>query len=290
MVFFTRSSAVSATINSCLYATIALLFLLPMRVIAEQAYADFDMLIQETTKGDALSEYELAIKYELAIDLEANLSRAFALYCRSARKGYNEAMFHVGWMYLTGLGTRRDIKMAAAWLQQAAEQGSADARRTLRIVALNTSSAAPKCNPYDGTAISAVIRTLGPSYDVEQVVRSEAPSYGLDPQLVLAVAAVESGFDRYAVSPKNAQGIMQLIPETARRFGVSNPYDIRDNLRGGMKYLQYLLGYFNGNIKLALAGYNAGEGAVIRYGGVPPYAETINYIEKVMRAYRKMTF
>jgi soluble lytic murein transglycosylase-like protein len=109
-----------------------------------------------------------------------------------------------------------------------------------------------------------------------------APEYRLEPALVLAVMAAESNFDPAAVSPKNAQGLMQLIPETARRFGVRNVLDPAQNIRGGMAYLRWLLAYFEGDLSLALAAYNAGEGAVERYLGVPPFAETRNYVLKIL--------
>jgi soluble lytic murein transglycosylase-like protein len=113
-------------------------------------------------------------------------------------------------------------------------------------------------------------------------VQLAAPEYRLDPGLVLAVMAAESNFDPAALSPKNAQGLMQLIPETARRFGVRNLQDPVQNIRGGMAYLRWLMAYFEGDVALALAAYNAGPGAVERYLGVPPFAETRNYVLKIM--------
>jgi len=125
--------------------------------------------------------------------------------------------------------------------------------------------------------------------DLELLVRELAPQYGLDPNLVLAVIAAESSFRADALSPAGAAGLMQLMPATARRFGVRDIYDPMQNLRGGMSYLRWLLSYFRGNVKFALAAYNAGEGAVNRYLGVPPYAETKGYIAKIMRVYRQVT-
>jgi hypothetical protein len=112
-----------------------------------------------------------------------------------------------------------------------------------------------------------------------------AREHGLDPDLVLAVIAVESAFNARAVSPKNAQGLMQLIPATAKRFGVDDPFNPAENVRGGVSYLRWLSDRFAGNTSLALAGYNAGEGAVQNHGGIPPYAETQHYVQKVARQY-----
>jgi hypothetical protein len=95
------------------------------------------------------------------------------------------------------------------------------------------------------------------------------------------VIAVESEFDQWAVSSKGARGLMQLMPATARRFGVADPFDARANIFAGTQYLRILLDQFNGDMTLALAAYNAGENAVLRYGGIPPYRETRGYVSKV---------
>jgi putative PEP-CTERM system TPR-repeat lipoprotein len=116
-------------------------------------------------------------------------------------------------------------------------------------------------------------------------VRKLAPRYGLDPRLVLAVIQAESNFNPGARSPANALGLMQLIPATAARFGVRNRADPVQNLRGGMAYLRWLLSFFEGELSLALAGYNAGEGAVLKHLGIPPYPETQAYVRKVLRIY-----
>ena len=107
----------------------------------------------------------------------------------------------------------------------------------------------------------------------------------VSPALVLAVMAVESAGRTEAVSHAGAQGLMQLIPDTAARFGVSDPFDARQNIRGGVAYLDWLLEEFDGDPLLALAGYNAGEGAVRRNNGVPPFAETRDYVPKVLAAW-----
>jgi soluble lytic murein transglycosylase-like protein len=117
------------------------------------------------------------------------------------------------------------------------------------------------------------------------LVTQEARSFLLDPRLVLAVIRAESGFDPLARSAKNAMGLMQLIPETAHRFNVADPLDPLQNVRGGMSYLRWLLAYYRGDVVLVLAAYNAGEGAVDRHRGVPPFAETIGYVQRIRALY-----
>jgi len=127
---------------------------------------------------------------------------------------------------------------------------------------------------------------LTPSPEIVQMVSRAARGSGTDPRLVLAVIAAESAFDRMAVSPKNAMGLMQLMPETQARFGVRNPFDAEENIRAGTSYLTFLIRKF-GNLKLALAAYNAGEGPILAYGAVPPFDETTEYVDRVLRLYEK---
>jgi soluble lytic murein transglycosylase-like protein len=123
------------------------------------------------------------------------------------------------------------------------------------------------------------------SGNLRQLAGRTARALQVDPGLVDAVIQVESGYNARARSPKGALGLMQLIPATAARFGVSNPFDPADNLRGGVTYLGHLLRRFRGDVPLSLAAYNAGEGAVLREGGVPPFAETREYVRKVAAVY-----
>ena len=120
-------------------------------------------------------------------------------------------------------------------------------------------------------------------------ITKHAKRYGVDSNLVKAVMAVESCYNNTAESPKQAQGLMQLIPATAERFGVSDSYDADQNIRGGTKYLRVLTRRFKGNLIKALAAYNAGEGTVDKYDGVPPYKETQRYVKKVMHVYAKLS-
>lgn len=122
--------------------------------------------------------------------------------------------------------------------------------------------------------------------DLRALAAATAKRHGLDPALVLAVVSVESGFRADAVSRKGAQGLMQLMPGTARELGVTRPFDPAANLDGGTRYLNSLLHQYKGDLKRALAAYNAGPGAVKRHGGVPPYRETRDYVQKVLDRYK----
>jgi soluble lytic murein transglycosylase-like protein len=123
--------------------------------------------------------------------------------------------------------------------------------------------------------------------DFRGLVERVARRYGLDPALVDAVVRAESGYDPQATSPAGAMGLMQLMPATARALGVVDPYDPVQNVEGGVRYLRGLLDRF-GDVTLALAAYNAGPGAVTRYGGVPPYRETRAYVERVLSTWQRL--
>ena len=117
---------------------------------------------------------------------------------------------------------------------------------------------------------------------IDALVQQNAQIWQVDPALIKSVIANESSFDANATSPVGAQGLMQLMPETAATLGVRNPYDPSQNVAGGTRYLRSLLDRFNGDTRLAVAAYNAGPGAVEKYGDVPPYAETRNYVQNVL--------
>ncbi len=120
-------------------------------------------------------------------------------------------------------------------------------------------------------------------------ISTYSQQYGVDAAIVKAVIAVESCYNTAALSPKGAQGLMQLIPDTAARFGVTNAFDSSENIRGGTKYLSWLINRYNGDFSKAVAAYNAGEGAVDRYQGIPPYAETQQYVQRVLSLYNRLS-
>ena len=123
---------------------------------------------------------------------------------------------------------------------------------------------------------------------LQPAIRNSSHRYGVSEALIISVITAESCFSRRARSPKNAQGLMQLIPATAKRFGVTNAFVPAQNIKGGTRYLKFLLKRFSGNLHLAIAAYNAGEGAVDRFSGIPPYRETREYVKRVMSVYRRI--
>ncbi len=143
-----------------------------------------------------------------------------------------------------------------------------------------------RVDPRTGRLIRSVVFTRAvapvPSTPphVKELAEAAARTYDVNLDLVNSVIQVESNYNPLAVSPKGAQGIMQLMPETAARFGVKNSFDVKENIDGGVRYLKFLQDMFKDDL-LAAAAYNAGEGAVSKYGGVPPYKETVDYVARV---------
>lgn len=225
--------------------------------------------------------------------VERDGARAAALYCRAARLGDTESQFNLGWMYTNGRGVERNDSLAAFFFHAAAEQGMEQAIRMLGSVGGPTTDV-PDCMrepaPPKPRVVAAAprpappVRPIAAPHSIAELVKRIAPEYRVPTQLVLAIIQAESNFDIVALSPKNAKGLMQLIPDTAARFNVRNPYDPAQNIRGGVAYLRWLLAYFEGDVTLVAAAYNAGEGTVERYRGVPPYVETRAYVRKVVDA------
>ena len=247
---------------------------------------------------------EQAQAYEHGEGVAKDAFKAYELYCSAAAEGDAESQYRLGWMYANGRGVQRSDELAAVVFNLAATQGHAQARAMLEHLPAPDGDL-PECMQshvavaqYDDQAVIFPDETIGdgsswiPANEDERrivaLVRAIAPQYNVDPALALAVIRAESNFDAAARSPKNAQGLMQLIPETAARFNVKKPYDPAQNIRGGVAYLRWLLAYFRGNVPLVAAAYNAGEGAVDRYRGIPPYAETRAYVQRIVSLFRKV--
>lgn len=130
------------------------------------------------------------------------------------------------------------------------------------------------------------LASAGGYYPYRNVVVEACSIYRMDEALIRAVMEVESDYNRFAISSAGARGLMQLMPQTAKQLGVRNVWDPRQNVHAGTAYLKRFIGRFSGNMELALAAYNAGPNAVIAYGQIPPYPQTVNYVRKVMRLYR----
>jgi hypothetical protein len=232
---------------------------------------------------------EEARSYEHGEGVPKDPTKAIALYCDGAKAGDPEARYSIGWMYANGRGIARDDAVAAYFFNLAAEQGHAPSRNMLRFVGAPTSET-PECMREKAIAaddVGDLEYSSEKQRQLAELVRRLAPEYGIEPRLALAIARTESNLNPNAVSPKNAQGLMQLIPETAVRFNVKKPFDPEQNVRGGLAYLRWLLAYFRGDVALAAAGYNAGEGAVNRYLGIPPYAETRGYVQRILDTFRR---
>ena len=146
----------------------------------------------------------------------------------------------------------------------------------------------PQDRTASGDRYDAMLLAKAGRYD--SIIETAAISASIEPNLLRAVIVVESGFNSRAVSKRGAVGLMQLMPATASRFGVSNPYDPRENVHAGAQYLKFLIDRFGQDVRLALAAYNAGEEAVNRNGGqIPPFTETMAYVPRVLKIYRKLS-
>ncbi len=256
----------------------------------------------DSDPASALAQLRLEARaYEHGEGVPRNQARAAQLYCDAARAGDAEAQFSLGWMHANGRGMPRDDAQAAYFFALAAGQDHPHAQRMLRQVG-NPPTEMPACMVVKQDPPAPEVARVEPEIDhvaaylaatspekkklVELLLRL-APEYGVNPQLALAIARTESNLNPAAVSPKNAQGLMQLIPETSARFNVTKPFDPEQNIRGGLSYLRWLLAYFKGHVTLVAAAYNAGEGAVNRHKGVPPYTETQGYVKRILEIFKK---
>lgn len=159
-------------------------------------------------------------------------------------------------------------------------------RLTLTSRAVNSTAAAPSLQMAAGTALEGF--STGDA-NVDRFIVDSSRRHSVDPLLIYSIMHRESSFKKFALSHKGARGLMQLMPATAARLGVRNIYDPQQNIEGGVKYMRFLLNLFDGDVRLALAGYNAGEGAVLKYRrNVPPYRETQEYVRRISERYALM--
>ena len=250
-------------------------------------------IAQEDTSESALivALRQEARAYEQGNGVERDAVHAAALYCQAARLGDAASQFDLGSMYTHGRGVDRSDSLAAFFFQIAADQGIEQARNMLRMTGA-PGPGVPECMRAPVVPVPVAVaprpvlaRAAPPPQapgTIVDLVTLLAPEYRVPAPLVWAIMEAESNFNVAALSPKNAQGLMQLIPETAQRFKVKNAFDPAQNVRGGMAYLRWLLAYFEGDVALVAAAYNAGERAVERYGGVPPYLETRAYVRRIV--------
>ena len=230
---------------------------------------------QETVAKDAKSE------------LKSSLSDLSALYQNEVQR-LEKQQQQSKELYEDGLISRVDFEKG--------EKALVDARAkveqiTKEIATANKPADVIAADIAAGMAAVEAVWSTG-NNKVDNLIRFYGKQYGVDPYLIYCTMSQESSFNSGATSPKGAQGLMQLMPGTAARYGVTNPYDVAQSIKGGTLYLKDLLKMFNGRVDLALAGYNAGEGAVMKYGNsIPPYAETRNYVRLILKRYntRKST-
>ena len=260
-------------------------------IMASNSKLAVDISEPNMVSGDANALYLLAVQYEHAEGIPQDKQEAVELYCQAAKLDHAEAQYALGWMYANGRGVPRDDGIAAKLFAMAAEQGHVHAQNMMRYIRVSSESELPICLQTNANDYN-----LQPDYwlkltgdSIYRLVNELAPQYDVDPALVFAIISVESAFNVQAVSSKNAQGLMQLIPATAERFQVKDAFDAEENIRGGMSYLRWLLAFFKGDVTLVAAAYNAGEGAVERHQGVPPYPETKDYVQKIQALYNKLS-
>jgi hypothetical protein len=287
---------------ACAAALIGAVGLLTTLALAQTQAAEPVSLAALANEPPALrSLLQQASALESAKDIPDRAWQTAVLYCQSSRWGSSEGQYRLGMLYAFGQGVPESRPFAAALFALAASLGHAEASQMLDSIEL-TSIELPPCVrgdqlPEKAPVIIPPTITANPLIDAYLLALPEGKRwliplttslsawYALDPKLVLSVIAAESNFNTKAESPKAAMGLMQLIPDTAERFNVRNAFDATQNLRGGMRYLRWLLSYYRGNISYALAAYNAGEGRVDRYQGVPPFPETRAYVKRVIGLY-----
>ena len=270
---------------------VALCFAIASGYAAAEEAVDVTALETAAQRGDVPALIALATLYERGESVERDFQKSNALWCKAAARGNADAMLKMGQIYGSGRDVLRNEGVASLLINKAAELGNERAKEILPLISRGVGAVMPACiteaiaapteAAFDPQSVPPVRR------EVAQLVQQWAPKYSIDPALVMALISTESNFNPRAVSPKNAQGLMQLIPATAERFGVKKPFDVVESLKGGLSYLRWLMAYFKGDVALVLAAYNAGEQAVDRYRGIPPFRETQDYVKHITSVYKK---
>lgn len=248
-----------------------------------------------------------AANYESSAENHEDYWEAAAIYCEASKLGSIEAQYRLGMLYAFGKGVPENRAFAASMFSLASRQGHAKAFDMLETVHFKsqelppcmTSDTLPEKRPpppvletaeHHTEPIDLYLESLPDSKSwIIDLTNKISDWYEIDPRLVLSIISVESEFETKARSPKSAMGLMQLIPATAERFNVKNAFNASQNIRGGIEYLRWLLSYYRGSIELATAAYNAGEKAVDRYLGIPPYPETREYVKRLKKLYLRST-
>lgn len=266
-----------------LLSTLACLLLLSPSV---PALAGEEALEAEPPRVVAALEQGLAA--ELGSGLVRNLELAIALYCDAGTLGSPEGFFRVGRILAIGPDYLRNPALANAYFALAARLGHRAASDAFDE-AVASAPLEDSCGSFAAGFerqrfdLDAYISGMSPQRRrIADIIRRQALRHGVDASIALAVAMAESNLNARAVSPMNAQGVMQLIPATQARFGVKDAFDAESNVRGGLAYLKWLKARYHGDWGLVAAAYNAGEGAVDRHRGIPPFRETRDYVRRVL--------
>ena len=242
--------------------------------------------IQQAQQGNLEAQIELAIAYEHGEGVDKDPHKAVQWYCQAALAGSQTAQRNLAGMFLNARGLDRDEALAVRWYRAAARSGDQFSEQMLARLDAQANTEKVICIKRP-TPVWETARCSSSCKTVVRQVKNIAPHYNIDAYLVLAMIQQESNFKINVRSHKGAIGLMQLMPDTAKRFGVKDINDPIENIKGGIRYLKWLLKHYRGNVSLALAGYNAGENKVASYKGIPPYKETRNYVKQILNVYGK---